>query len=161
MPQLLLELFSEEIPARMQANAARALEKAMLDRLSEEGLLPEASRSFATPRRLVFVADGLAAAQPDRKGERKGPRVGAPEKAMEGFLKSVGLTADQLETKEDKKGAFYVAVLEQKGRSTSQVVADIVPHHSYESVCISDVYFSETFTVVGHINIGPMHTAYA
>src|SRR5690606_17316819 len=96
MPQLLLELFSEEIPARMQANAARDLERMFRERLAEQGLLPEALKTFAGPRRLTLVAEGLPAAQGDRHEERKGPRVGAPDQAIEGFLRSTGLTREQL-----------------------------------------------------------------
>ena len=128
MPELLLELFSEEIPARMQKRAAEDLKTRVTKALSEAGLAPENARAFATPRRLTLVVDGLAAEQPDRTEERKGPRVGAPEKAVEGFLRAAGLASlDECETREDKKGAYYVAVTEQKGRATADLIAEIVP----------------------------------
>ena len=127
MPELLLELFSEEIPARMQAQACETLTRDVTRHLSEAGFDDLAMRSFATPRRVTLVVDGLAVAQEDRKEERKGPRVGAPDKALEGFLKSVGLTKDELQIQSDKKGEFYVAVMEQKGRPTADVIAGMVP----------------------------------
>jgi len=96
MPQLLLELFSEEIPARMQAQAARDLERMFADRLKDAGLTAESLKTYAGPRRLTLVAEGLPAAQEDRVEERKGPRANAPEQALEGFLRSTGLTRDQL-----------------------------------------------------------------
>ena len=92
MPQLLLELFSEEIPARMQASAARDLGRMTRERLEAAGLAFESLQTFAGPRRLTLVADGVPGAQADRIDERKGPRVGAPDQAIEGFLRSTGLT---------------------------------------------------------------------
>ena len=128
MPDLLLELFSEEIPARMQRRAAADLERMMNDRLLAAGFLPEGVKAFAGPRRLALIATGLPARQPDRKEEKKGPRVGAPEKAIEGFLKSAGLSSlDQCEIVEDKKGAYYVAKTLEKGRDTAMVIAEAVP----------------------------------
>jgi glycyl-tRNA synthetase beta chain len=122
MPQLLLEIFSEEIPARMQAQAARDLERMARDRLSEAGLLPEALITFAGPRRLTLVAEGLAAAQGDRKEERKGPRANAPAQALEGFLRSTGLTRDQLT---ERDGVLF-AITERKGRPTPEIIAEMV-----------------------------------
>jgi len=127
MPDLLLELFSEEIPARMQARAADDLKKLVTDALAKEDVFGEAAKAFATPRRLTLVISGLPVRQKDRKDERKGPRVGAPEKAMAGFLKSTGLTLEQCETREDKKGEYYVAVIEKTGRGTDELIAEIVP----------------------------------
>lgn len=127
MPQLLLELFSEEIPARMQAQAAKDLERLMLGALTDRGLLSEGARSFATPRRLTLVIEGLPAEQPDVSEERKGPRVSAPDAALQGFLKSTGLTKEQLKVQKDPKGDFYLAVIERKGRPTADVIAEIVP----------------------------------
>ena len=127
MPQFLLELYSEEIPAGMQTRAAADLERMISDRLKAAGIEPGACRCFATPMRLALVIDDLPARQPDRREERKGPRVGAPEKAMQGFLKSVGLTQDQLAIRSDKKGEFYLAVTDQKGRPTAEILAEIVP----------------------------------
>ncbi len=128
MPELLIELFSEEIPARMQAKAAADLERAVNKALLDAGFMPEGVKAFATPRRLTAVATGLPVRQPDRREEKKGPRVGAPEKAVEGFLKSAGLSSlDQCETRTDKKGEFYVAVIDQKGRDTAGLIAGFVP----------------------------------
>ncbi len=122
MPQLLLELFSEEIPARMQANAARDLERLVREKLAAEGLLPEALKTFAGPRRLTLVAEGLPASQSDRHEERKGPRVGSPDQAIEGFLRSTGLTRDQL----TEKDGVYFAHLHKAGRPTAEIVAEMV-----------------------------------
>lgn len=122
MPQLLLELFSEEIPARMQAQAARDLERMAREKLAAEGLLPEALKTFAGPRRLTLVAEGLPATQADRHEERKGPRVGAPDQAIEGFLRSTGLTRDQLV----EKDGVYFAHTHKAGRATPEIVAEMV-----------------------------------
>jgi glycyl-tRNA synthetase beta chain len=122
MPQLLLELFSEEIPARMQAQAARDLERMARERLAAEGLLPEALTTFAGPRRLTLVAEGLAAAQAERHEERKGPRVGSPDQAIEGFLRSTGLTRDQL----IERDGLYFAHIHRPGRATADIVAEMV-----------------------------------
>lgn len=127
MADLLLELFSEEIPARMQKRASEDLQKLITDALAKEEVFGDGARAFATPRRLTLAVSGLPARQQDRKEERKGPRVGAPEKAMEGFLKSTGLTVEQCETREDKKGEYYVAVIEKTGRGTDELIAEIVP----------------------------------
>ncbi|MGB3022091.1 MAG: glycine--tRNA ligase subunit beta, partial [Methyloceanibacter sp.] len=128
MAELLLELFSEEIPARMQPRAAEDLARLLGDGLKAAGLTFETIRSFATPRRLTVVVDGLPARSPDVREEKKGPRVGAPAAAIQGFLKSSGLDAlDQAETRADKKGDFYVALIERPGRPTPDVVAEIVP----------------------------------
>ena len=93
MPELLLELFSEEIPARMQARAAEDLRKAVTDRLVAAGLVYEGAKAFVTPRRLALAVQGVPVRQPDLREEKKGPRVGSPAKAIEGFLKSAGLAA--------------------------------------------------------------------
>lgn len=128
MAELLLEFFSEEIPARMQARAEADLERLLMDKLTGAGLLPEAVKAFAGPRRLAAVVDGLPARSPDVSEERKGPRVGAPEAAIQGFLKSAGLASiDQAEIVEDKKGASYVAKIKKAGRPTPEIVAEIVP----------------------------------
>jgi glycyl-tRNA synthetase beta chain len=128
MAELLLELFSEEIPARMQARASGDLARLLGDMLKEAGLSFDQVRSFATPRRLTVVVDGLPARSPDVSEEKKGPRVGAPDAAVQGFLKSAGLSSlDQAEIRADKKGDFYVAVIERPGRATAEVVAAIVP----------------------------------
>jgi glycyl-tRNA synthetase beta chain len=127
MPDLLLELFSEEIPARMQAQAAKDLERLVVGVLSDRGLLFEAAKSFAGPRRLTLAIAGLPAKQPDVKEERKGPRVGAPDKAIDGFLRSAGVTLDECQKQSDGKGEFYVAVIEHKGRATAEVLSEILP----------------------------------
>src|SRR4051812_15511924 len=127
MSDLLLELFSEEIPARMQGGAAKDLERLVIGSLSDRGLLFEAAKSFAGPRRLTLAISGLPAKQPDVKEERKGPRVGAPEKAIEGFLRSAGVTLDQCQKQSDGKGEFYVAVIARKGRATAEVLAEVLP----------------------------------
>ena len=91
MPDLLLELFSEEIPARMQAKAADDLRRMVTDKLVAEGLVYEGAKAFATPRRLALTVHGIPARQPDLKDERRGPSVGAPDAAIQGFLKATGL----------------------------------------------------------------------
>ena len=128
MPELLLELFSEEIPARMQATAAADLKRLVTDALVERGLLYEGAVAHVTPRRLVLHIAGLPARQPDRHEEKKGPRVGAPQGAIDGFLKSAGLTSlDAATVVEDKKGAFYVAKISRSGAATLDVLADVLP----------------------------------
>ncbi|ACB95746.1 glycine--tRNA ligase subunit beta [Beijerinckia indica] len=129
MPDLLLELFSEEIPARMQAQAAEDLKRLVTGALSEQGLSFEGAASFATPRRLALHVAGLPIRQADVREEKKGPKVGAPEAALQGFLKSAGLASlDQAIVQKDaKKGDFYVAVIERAGRPALDVLADILP----------------------------------
>jgi glycyl-tRNA synthetase beta chain len=129
MPDLLLELFSEEIPARMQARAAEDLKKLVTDRLVDTGLVYEAARAFVTPRRLALVIEGVPARQPDLKEEKKGPRVGAPDRAIEGFLKSAGLSSiDEAKIQKDpKRGDFYVALIDRPGRAAIEVIAEILP----------------------------------
>lgn len=127
MPDLLLELFSEEIPARMQAQAAKDLERLVVGALSDRGLLFEGARAFSGPRRVSLAVAGLPASQRDLEEERKGPRVGAPEKAIEGFLRSAGVTLDQCVRQDDGKGEFYVARVVRAGRATSEVLAELLP----------------------------------
>ena len=129
MPDLLLELFSEEIPARMQAKASDDLKKLVTDGLVEAGLTYEAAAAYATPRRLALIVSNVPVKAGDLREEKKGPRVGAPEKAIEGFLKSAGLTSiDQAEIVTDaKKGDFYVARIEKAGRTAEAIIADLVP----------------------------------
>src|SRR5215213_3063331 len=129
MPDLLLELFSEEIPARMQRRAADDLRKLVTDALVERGFLYEGARAFATPRRLALHIAGLPVRGEDVREERKGPRVGAPDAAVQGFLKSTGLASlDQARIDTDpKKGQFYVAAIERPGRATQDVLAEILP----------------------------------
>jgi glycyl-tRNA synthetase beta chain len=129
MPDLLLELFSEEIPARMQAKAAEDLRRMVTDKLVAEGLVYEGAKAFATPRRLTLTVHGIPARQSDLKEERKGPRVGGPDAAVQGFLKATGLASlDQAKIQRDpKKGDFYIALIEKPGRATLDVLADILP----------------------------------
>jgi glycyl-tRNA synthetase beta chain len=129
MPDLLLELFSEEIPARMQAKAADDLRKMVTDRLVAEGLVYEGAKAFVTPRRLALTVHGVPLRQPDLKEERKGPRVGGPDAAVQGFLKATGLKSLDEATiqKDPKKGDFYVALIERPGRPAIEVIADILP----------------------------------
>ncbi|HEX4889074.1 MAG TPA: glycine--tRNA ligase subunit beta [Alphaproteobacteria bacterium] len=126
MAELLLELFSEEIPARMQARAADDLRRLMTDGLQAAGLAFDGVKSFVTPRRLCLVVDGMPLTQPDREEERKGPRVGSPEAAINGFLNSTGMTLAQLEVRAVGKAEFYFAVTASKGKPAAQVIADIV-----------------------------------
>ncbi len=128
MPDLLLEFFSEEIPARMQARAAEDLRKLVTDKLVAAGLTYEGAKAFATPRRLALTVQGVPVRQPDVKDERKGPKVGAPEQAIAGFLRAAGLKSiDEAKVQADKKGDFYVAVIEKAGRPAIEVIAEIVP----------------------------------
>jgi len=128
MPDLLLELFSEEIPARMQARAAEDLRKLVTDRLVAAGLLYEGAKAFATPRRLALAVQGVLVRQPDVKEEKKGPRVGAPDNAIQGFLRAAGLKSiKQAKVQPDKKGDFYIAVIEKPGRPAIEVIGEIVP----------------------------------
>ena len=122
MPQLLVELFSEEIPARMQAGAARDLERMATDRLKAAGLTWEALTTFAGPRRLTLVVEGLPAATPDREEEIKGPKTSAPEQALEGFLRKTGLTREQLV---ERDGVLF-AVISEKGRATATLIPEMV-----------------------------------
>src|ERR1700754_5039732 len=129
MPDLLLELFSEEIPARMQAKAADDLRRMVTDKLVAEGLVYEGAKAFATPRRWALTVHGIPARQSDLKEERKGPRVGGPDAAIQGFLKATGLASlDEAKIQSDpKKGDFYVALIEKPGRDTLDVLADFLP----------------------------------
>jgi glycyl-tRNA synthetase beta chain len=129
MPDLLLELFSEEIPARMQAKAADDLRRMVTDKLVAEGLVYEGAKAFATPRRLALTVHGIPARQSDLKEERRGPRVGGPDAAIQGFLKATGLARieDAKIQTDPKKGDFYIALIEKPGRATIDVLAEILP----------------------------------
>jgi glycyl-tRNA synthetase beta chain len=127
MADLLLELFSEEIPARMQQQAAKDLERLVVGALSDRGLLFEGAKAFAGPRRLTLAIAGLPAKQPDVSEELKGPKVDAPQAALDGFLRKTGLTKDQLKVEKTPKGDVYLAVIARKGRDTAQVLAEILP----------------------------------
>ncbi|MDE5455564.1 glycine--tRNA ligase subunit beta [Bradyrhizobium sp. CSA112] len=129
MPDLLLELFSEEIPARMQAKAADDLRRVVTDKLVAEGLVYEGAKAFATPRRLALTVHGIPIRQSDLKEERRGPRVGGPDAAIQGFLKATGLARieDAKIQTDPKKGDFYIALIEKPGRATIDVLAEILP----------------------------------
>lgn len=128
MPDLLLELFSEEIPARMQTRAAEDLKKGITNRLVDAGLVYEGAKAFVTPRRLALHVAGIPTRSPDVNEEKKGPRVGAPDKAIEGFLRGAGLSSiEDAETVDDpKKGAFYVAKIVKPGRAAEEIIAEAV-----------------------------------
>ncbi len=126
MPELLLELFSEEIPARMQARPADDLKRLVTDRLKEAGLDFSHAEAHVTPRRLALVVDGLPERQPDVREERKGPRIDAPERAIQGFLGSVGVSLEQCEQREIKGNTFYFVVFERKGGRTGDVLPALI-----------------------------------
>ena len=129
MAELLLELFSEEIPARMQGRAAEDLRRLVTEGLKAQGLVVGEARAYATPRRLALVVEGVPAKSPDLSEERKGPRVNAPEQAIAGFLKSAGLKSikDATVVKDEKKGDFYVVKVDKPGRAAKEIVAEVVP----------------------------------
>src|SRR6516165_8898731 len=129
MPDLLLELFCEEIPARMQRRAAEDLQRLVTNALVERGLLYEGAAAFVTPRRLALHVAGLPVKGADTVEERRGPRVGAPEAALQGFLKSTGLAdiSQAQIVKDAKKGEFYAARIEKPGQATIAAIAEIVP----------------------------------
>lgn len=129
MPELLLELFSEEIPARRQVRAAEELKRLVTGELQAQGLETGEAQAFATPRRLALVVRDVAARSPDQLEERKGPRVNAPEAAIQGFLKAAGLSSiGQASVVSDpKKGDYYVARIERPGRSAYEIVSEVVP----------------------------------
>ncbi|HEY1364003.1 MAG TPA: glycine--tRNA ligase subunit beta [Xanthobacteraceae bacterium] len=127
MPDLLLELFSEEIPARMQARAADDLRRLVTEALVDAGLRYEGARAFATPRRLALAVQGVPAKQPDSREERKGPRVGAPENAIQGFVRAAGIASiAEARIQPDRKGDFYVAVVEKPGRPAIEVIGELL-----------------------------------
>ena len=129
MPDLLIELFSEEIPARMQARAADDLKKLITNGLVEAGLTYASAGAFATPRRLCLTIDGLTAESPTTREERKGPRADAPEQALAGFLRATGLQRGQLEERNDKKGnTVLFAVIERPGRPAAEIIAEVLEH---------------------------------
>jgi glycyl-tRNA synthetase beta chain len=129
MPELLLELFSEEIPARMQGRAAEDLRRLVTEGLKAQGLEAGEARAYATPRRLTLVVEGVPAKSPDVSEERKGPRINAPEQAIAGFVKSAGLKSikDAQVVKDEKKGDFYIARIDKPGRKAADIVAEVVP----------------------------------
>ena len=126
MPDLLIELFSEEIPARMQTRAAADLKRLVTDGLVEAGLTYASAGAFATPRRLTLSVDGVLANSPTIHEERKGPRVDAPDKAIEGFLRGAGVSRDDLEVRDEKKGQVYFASIEKPGRPAGDIIAQVL-----------------------------------
>ncbi|MFN4159712.1 MAG: glycine--tRNA ligase subunit beta [Gemmobacter sp.] len=128
MPDLLLELFSEEIPARMQARARDDLKRLVTEGLVQAGLTYASAGAFSTPRRLTLAIEGLTAESPALREERKGPRTDAPPAAIEGFLRSTGLTRDQLVIRDDKKAQLFFAVIEKPGRPAASILAEVVEH---------------------------------
>ncbi|MCW8970999.1 MAG: glycine--tRNA ligase subunit beta, partial [Rhodospirillales bacterium] len=126
MAELLIELFSEEIPARMQGRATDDLKRLVCEGLKGAGLEFTKAESYVTPRRLVLVIDGLPEASPDISEERRGPRADAPEKALQGFLGSTGLTLDQCEKRDTGKGEFWFAVIEKKGAKTAEILPGLL-----------------------------------
>lgn len=126
MSDLLIELFSEEIPARLQGRAREDLKKLVTDGLVEAGLTYASAGSFSTPRRLTLTVEGLSAQSPTTREERKGPRTDAPDAALDGFLRSTGLTKDQLEARDDKKGQVWFATITKAGRPAAEIVAEVL-----------------------------------
>jgi glycyl-tRNA synthetase beta chain len=126
MADLLIELFSEEIPARMQGKAAADLQKLVTDGLVEAGLTYAGAAAFSTPRRLTLSLDGLTTESSAVREERKGPATTAPEQAVAGFLRSTGLTLEQLEVRDVKKGQVYFAVIEKPGRPAAEIIAEVL-----------------------------------
>ena len=126
MPDLLIELFSEEIPARMQARAADDLKKRMTDGMVEAGLTYGGAQGFSTPRRLVLAVEGLLAESPTVREERKGPKIDAPEKAIEGFLRGAGVPREALEERDTPKGKVFFATIEKPGRPAAEIVAEVL-----------------------------------
>src|SRR6186997_1770758 len=163
MPDLLLELFSEEIPARMQARAADDLKKMVTDKLVDAGLVYEGAKAFATPRRLALTVQGVPARQPDIKDERKGPKVGAPEQAIAGFLRAAGLASiDQAKVQADKKGDFYVAVIDKPGKPAIEVIAGIVPEVAKAFPWPKAMRWGEASAKSGALNwVRPLHSIVA
>ncbi len=164
MPDLLLEFFSEEIPARMQARAAEDLKKLVTDRLAGAGLTYEGATAFATPRRLALAVAGIPVRQPDLKEERKGPRVDANEKAIAGFLKAAGLSSiEQAKVEKDpKKGDFYIAVIKKAGRSAIEVIGEIVPEVTTTFPWPKAMRWGEASAKPGALNwVRPLHSIIA
>ena len=127
MADLLFEIFSEEIPARMQQRAARDLRDLILKTLAAQGIAPEASACDATPRRLLVTLTGLPERQEDLEEERKGPKVGAPDKAVEGFARSAGVAVSDLEQRDTDKGPCWFAVVRRSGRAMAELLAEVLP----------------------------------
>src|ERR1700726_4202357 len=163
MPDLRRELFSEEIPARMQARAAEDLRKSVTDRLVGAGLVYEGAKAFVTPRRLPLSVHGVPARQPDLREEKKGPRVGAPDNAIAGFLKGAGLKSiDEAKVQPDKKGDFYVAVIEKPGRAAIEVIGEMLPEVIKGFPWPKSMRWGEQSKAPGALNwVRPLHSIVA
>jgi len=163
MPDLLLELFSEEIPARMQARAAEDLRKSVTDRLVAAGLVYEGAKAFVTPRRLTLSVHGVPARQPDLREEKKGPRVGAPDNAIAGFVKAAGLKSiDEAKVRPDKKGDFYIAVIEKPGRAAIDVIGEMLPEVIKSFPWPKSMRWGEQSKAPGALNwVRPLHSIVA
>jgi glycyl-tRNA synthetase beta chain len=158
MPELLLEILSEEIPARMQARAAEDLRRLVVEGLDKAGLENAGAQSYVTPRRLVLVVDGIPAKQPDLREERRGPRNDAPDKAIQGFLGSIGLDSiDQCEARETPKGTFLFAVIERKGLAS----ADVLPGLVTEAIAKMPWPKSMRWADMGFRWVRPLHSVLA
>lgn len=163
MPDLLFELFSEEIPARMQAKAADDLRRLVTDKLVAEGLVYEGAKAFATPRRLTLTVHGIPARQSDLKTERRGPKIGAPDAAVQGFLKATGLKSlNEATIQKDPKGDFYVALIEKPGRPTLDVLAEILPPIIRTFPWPKSMRWGERSAKSGSLNwVRPLHSVIA
>src|SRR3978361_164924 len=163
MPDLLFELFSEEIPARMQAKAADDLRRMVTDKLVAEGLVYEGAKAFATPRRLTLTVHGIPARQSDLKTERRGPKIGAPDAAVQGFLKATGLKSlDEANIQKDPKGDFYIALIEKPGRPTLDVLAEILPPIIRTFPWPKSMRWGERSAKPGSLNwVRPLHSVIA
>ena len=126
MADLLIELFSEEIPASLQEQGAKNLKNLITNGLVSAGLTYSSAAAFHTPRRLTLAVEGLLEASPTVQEERKGPKVGVPDQAIQGFLRSVGLAMDDLEIRDDKKGQVYFAKITKPSRFAIQIVAEVL-----------------------------------
>ncbi|MCF6305725.1 MAG: glycine--tRNA ligase subunit beta [Rhodobacteraceae bacterium] len=126
MADLLLELFSEEIPARMQKRAAEDLKKLITGGMADAGVTYESAAAFVTPRRLVLSVIGVIEQTPALREERRGPKVGAPEKAIEGFLRGAGVLREDLSVMNTPKGDFHMAVIETPGRKSVDIIAEVI-----------------------------------
>src|SRR5216110_1988676 len=125
--ELLLELLSEEIPARMQRRAIDDLVALVRDKLAAAEIPAQTLRGYVSPRRLAVIADGIPARQPDRSEERRGPRVGAPQAALDGFLRAAGLQLiEQCKTRDTGRGEFHFAILKHKGRAAAEVLPELL-----------------------------------
>ncbi|WP_207477630.1 glycine--tRNA ligase subunit beta [Arenibaculum pallidiluteum] len=157
MAELLIELFSEEIPARMQAKAAEDLHRLVTQRLAANGIVHATARSYVTPRRLTLVVEGIPPQQEAVTEERRGPRVGAPQAALDGFLKAAGVTLEQCEQRDTGKGVFYFATIHREGRRTAEVLPELI------AGAILEMPWPKSMRWAGHAMrwVRPLHTILA